>query len=84
MVLAMLAVSVGCPHTPDRIYPPSINASAAGAKAIEMYDANKDGALDYQELAKAPGLRAAVGTIKKLAKFRHPPPPESELARFSL
>jgi hypothetical protein len=63
LVLAMLAVSVGCPHTPARIYPPSINASAAGAKAIEMYDANKDGKLSGAELDKCPGLKAAVSKV---------------------
>ena len=54
-------------------------ASDAGAKAIAQLDANKDGVLDYDELAKAPGLRAGVATIKKLATFRGPKPPESQL-----
>jgi hypothetical protein len=38
LLLAGLAVSVGCPHTAPRIYPPSISASAAGAAAVEMFD----------------------------------------------
>jgi hypothetical protein len=54
-------------------------ASGAGGRAIAKYDANKDGSLDYQELAKAPGLRAGVATIKKLVKPRNPAPPESQL-----
>jgi len=54
-------------------------ASNAGSQAIAKYDANKDGVLDYKELNGAPGLQAAVATIKKLAKPRHPPPSESEL-----
>ena len=54
-------------------------ASNAGAQAIAQLDANKDGVLDYNELAKAPGLRAAVARIKNLASFRSPPPSESQL-----
>jgi hypothetical protein len=63
LVLAGLAVSVGCPHTPDRIYPSPINASASGAKAIELYDTNKDGKLTGAELDKCPGLKAAITKV---------------------
>ena len=51
-------------------------APDAGAQAIAKYDANKDGSLDYQELAKAPGLRAGVATIKKLVSRRTEPSEE--------
>ena len=54
-------------------------ASDAGSQAVAKLDANKDGVLDYDELAKAPGLRAAVPTIKKMGNFRGPPPSESQL-----
>jgi hypothetical protein len=54
-------------------------ASDAGAQAVAKYDANKDGALDYTELAKAPGLQAAVAKIKKLVKRRSDVPSESQL-----
>jgi hypothetical protein len=54
-------------------------ASNAGAQAVTQLDANHDGALDYAELANAPGLRAGVATIKKLASSRRPMPPESQL-----
>ena len=64
LVLAgVVAVSVGCPHTPERIYPPPINASASGARAIEMFDANKDGKLTGEELDKVPGLKAALSKV---------------------
>lgn len=64
LVLAgVLVVSVGCPHTPSRIYPPSINASVAGAKAIEMYDTDNDGKLSGAELDKCPGLKAALSKV---------------------
>lgn len=49
------------------------------AQALAALDANKDGFLDYNELAKAPGLRAAVAKIKNLSQFRGPVPSESEL-----
>ena len=42
-------------------------------------DTNKDGVLDYEELAKAPGLRAAMAKIKKLVKIRGAAPSESQL-----
>jgi hypothetical protein len=54
-------------------------ASNAGSQAIATLDANKDSVLDYAELAKAPGLRAGVPTIKKLVTSRSPAPPESQL-----
>src|SRR5579871_6074012 len=70
----VVAALAGCNQTVVR--PPSI-ASDAGTKAVAKYDANKDGVLDYQELASAPGLRAAVVRIKKLSKPRESLPPES-------
>ena len=66
----------GCGPAPVR--PPAV-AAGAGSRAVAKYDANHDGVLDYSELAKAPGLRAAIGTIKKLAKPRQQQPPESQL-----
>jgi hypothetical protein len=54
-------------------------ASDAGRQAVTQFDTNKDGVLDYDELAKAPGLRAAVAKIKKLGTFRGAAPSESQL-----
>jgi len=70
-----LAVS-GCGRAPVR---PMEIASNAGAQAVAKYDANKDGVLDYDELAKAPGLQAAVAKIKKLVKRRGEVPSENDL-----
>lgn len=58
-----LMVVMGCQRTPARLYPPSIDASAAGAKAIEMYDTNKDGKISGEELDKCPALKAAMAQI---------------------
>ena len=63
VLVSVVALSVGCPHTPPRIYGPPYNASAAGARAIEMFDANKDGKLTGEELDKCPGLKAALGKV---------------------
>ncbi len=74
--MVALAVS-GC----GRSVRPMEIASNAGAQAVAKYDANHDGALDYDELAKAPGLQAAVAKIKKLTKGHREreAPSESEL-----
>jgi len=53
-------------------------ASDAGAKAVAKLDENHDGSLDYNELTRAPGLRAAVSRIKKLGS-RHAGTSESQL-----
>jgi hypothetical protein len=47
----------GCPSGPSRVKPPSISASDAGAKAIEMFDTNKDGKISGAEFDKAPSLK---------------------------
>ena len=76
--IVALAV-VGCgSKAPTAIQPMEV-ASDAGHRAIEKYDANKDGVLDYNELAKAPGLRSGLARIKKLGTFRGPKPSESQL-----
>jgi hypothetical protein len=63
LALAGLAISMGCSGKAPRVYPPSISASAAGAAAIEMFDANKDGKLTGEELDKCPGLKAALARV---------------------
>jgi hypothetical protein len=45
---------LGCPQSPTRISPPSIDALAAGTKAIEMHDTDKNGAVSGAELDKCP------------------------------
>ena len=53
---------------PARLLPPQIDAAAAGAKAIELFDTNKDGKLSGEELDKCPGLKAAVDRIDPAGK----------------
>jgi hypothetical protein len=57
-----LLICAGCLFGgPKTIYPPSINAAAAGKAAIEEYDANKDGKISGDELAKCPSLKSLAG-----------------------
>ena len=39
--------------------------SRAGNRAIELYDADKDGFLDAKELEKVPGLKAAMQQVDR-------------------
>jgi hypothetical protein len=60
----LLVVSVGCWQSgPSRVKPPAIDASAAGAEAIKMYDTNKDDKISGDELDKCPALKAAIAQI---------------------
>jgi hypothetical protein len=63
LVLAgLLVVSLGCPRTPDRVYPPGISSSA-GPDAVTMFDTNNDKKLEGAELDKCPGLKAALSKV---------------------
>ena len=45
---------------PRRLEPPPFNPAGAAAKALELYDADKDGKISGAELNQAPGLKAAL------------------------
>ena len=62
-VVVSLALCAGCSRGPSRVRPPSIDASAAGTKAMEMYDANKDGKIAGEELDKCPAMKSAIAQI---------------------
>jgi hypothetical protein len=49
---------------PPRINAPAFDPAAAAAKAMEFYDANKDGKISGEELDKAPGLKAALKVMR--------------------
>ena len=79
-LVGMVALTVsGCGGGSQSAVRPMEIAGDAGTQAVAKFDANKDGVLDYDELAKAPGLRAGVAKIKKLAQIRQSAPAESEL-----
>ena len=49
----------GC-SGPSRVHAPKINASAAGATALEQYDTDKDGKIAGEELKASPALFSAL------------------------
>lgn len=63
-----LCVSGGCSGA--RIKAPKFSPAEAARQALAEYDANKDGGLDAEELAKCPGLLAAQDQIAKDANGR--------------
>jgi hypothetical protein len=69
LLLGLGATLTGCwTKTPDRVRPPSINASSAGAEAIKMYDTNKDGKISGAELDACPAIKFAIAQIDRSGK----------------
>jgi hypothetical protein len=63
LLIASVIVLCGCSGgSLPRVYPDKPD-SRAGERAIELYDANKDGFLDAKELEKVPGLKAAMQKV---------------------
>jgi hypothetical protein len=59
-LLAFCAVlTSGCNQGPQEAEKPEVNGAAAAARALELYDANSDQALDQEEMAKCPPLASA-------------------------
>jgi hypothetical protein len=57
--LLLIIAAVGCGGGPGAIAVPDYRGAAIAARAMELLDANRDGALDDAELAASPGLKAA-------------------------
>jgi hypothetical protein len=55
-IASLIVLVGGCSSGPERVKPPRIDVKSAANQAMEMYDANHDGKLDTQELAKCPGV----------------------------
>lgn len=62
-LFAMCAVCASCARGPSRVYPPAIDAAAAGAEAIKLYDTNKDRKISGDELDKCPALKSAMNRL---------------------
>ncbi|MCC6123378.1 MAG: hypothetical protein IT426_00300 [Pirellulales bacterium] len=58
--MVSLAFSSGCDRPPPRVYGPDYKPSAEAAKAMELFDTNKDGKIAGTELDKSPGLLASL------------------------
>jgi len=61
IVTLLLAGWCGCSRAP--VAAPQFSPGASARAAIEEFDANQDGSLDANELAKCPGLQAAKDRI---------------------
>jgi len=61
----LLTIAAGCGNGLQRINPPKINASAAAAQAMAMYDTNKDGKISGDEFRQCASLKAIAkdGTV---------------------
>jgi hypothetical protein len=55
IVLLMLGL-LGCSGSPSAFEAPGVDVASAAERAMELYDADKDGTLNEPELAKCPGL----------------------------
>lgn len=64
LLAAGLIVAGGCGQSrPKRIVPPPMDPAAVTAAIMKTADANGDGSLDRKELARVPGLVAAVAVL---------------------
>jgi hypothetical protein len=63
LIALAFVVMPGCINRPAAVHPPSYRGSKISSAAFELLDVNKDNALDDKELAKAPGLKAALAHI---------------------
>ncbi len=66
--IAILLALAGCSNRAAPVTSEPIDSNAA-RKAIELYDANKDGFLDEKELQSAPGLKSASKQLDKSGKI---------------
>lgn len=63
VAVALLATFSACNRGPSAITGPSISASGAGSKAMELYDKDGDSKVAGAELDQAPALKAAMATL---------------------
>jgi hypothetical protein len=65
VVSALSAALVGCSGGPTAIQKPSFDPSGSAEKAMEIYDADKDGFIAGPELEKASSINGALKNIDK-------------------
>jgi hypothetical protein len=65
LICVFLFVLAGCNRGPGTISPPDVDASAAAAQAVELYDKNADGQLSKNEWSASPALVAAATSYDK-------------------
>jgi hypothetical protein len=66
MLIAMLisAFCAGCMGQPSPVPQPPFDANAESSKALELFDADKDGKISGKELDKCPGIKASLKVMK--------------------
>ena len=64
----MLVLSVGCGKSkPKRVEGPAVDPESAAAKAMELYDTDKNGKIEKTELDATPALKYALSYMDKNA-----------------
>ena len=63
ILAVMLVLSAGCSQRPASPTAPTIDPAAAAARAVMIYDDNKDGTLDKDELTSCPALSSITQDI---------------------
>ncbi len=64
-LLSLVVAAPGCSSEADRFDAPTVDVDAAATQAMELYDANGDGALSKEELGKVPGILARIESYDK-------------------
>jgi hypothetical protein len=63
LLSGLLALGQGCVERPARNSLSTIDAGAAGRKAVAMYDTDKNGKISPEEMEACPGLKAAKDVL---------------------
>lgn len=61
--LVTIVFAIGCGRVPSPVKAPRIDARQAAAEAMRLYDADRSGLLEGDELDKASGLKACMATL---------------------
>lgn len=59
-LLIVSIAATGCSNAPARFVAPEIDIEAAATQAMELYDANGNGSLSKEEMARVPGILARL------------------------
>lgn len=59
-MVCVSALVMGCSRGPARVKQPTIDPVAAGVRALEAYDSNRDGTIAGGELDASPALKSAL------------------------
>lgn len=64
-VVAAIALTAGCSHSPARFVPPKYDAKVLGEQAVAKLDTDHDQQLDAKELTVSPALLADLKALDK-------------------